>query len=108
MTRARTERNSPAGRSWDLFRERLSALCSYSDALGLLADAPPPRSPGRRYYSNLGFFLQEFTSPAAASQAENILYLKLIQRLDITGDLKPGARERIEKSLLTLIKAQDV
>jgi len=93
------ERIEAEQRAWELFRPRLDALQSRADALKLLTEAPPPDSPGRKYYSNLGFFLQGFTPPGGSSYAEKALYVQLIQRMDKLGELKPGARETIEQAL---------
>jgi hypothetical protein len=54
-------------RLWEEFRPRLEALTSFVDARLFVDDAPPRDSPGRRYYSNLGFFLQAFTVPEGSS-----------------------------------------
>lgn len=94
-------------REWEIFRPKLDALQSYDEAKRLVAEAPPPDTPGRRYYSNLGFFLQAFTVPMGSSHAERGLYLQFIQRLDAAGKLKPGARQQIEDALRHAIKAQD-
>lgn len=67
-------------RVWDQFRLRLEALASFGEAQSLTNEAPPPDSPGRRYYSNLGFFLQSFAVPMGSSYAEKALYIQFIQR----------------------------
>jgi hypothetical protein len=85
-------------RVWDRFRARLEGLTSFPEAQLLVDEALPPDSPGRRYYSNLGFFLQDFTVPAGSSYAEKELYLQFIQRLNATGALKPGAAQRLRMS----------
>lgn len=84
---------------WERFLPRLEALKTMEDAYQLVAEAPPPDAPGRRYYSNLGFFLQGFMPPMGSSYGEKGLYLQFIQRLDAARALKPGAREQVEKQL---------
>ena len=61
------ERADADRRAWDRFRPRLESLSSFIEARLLVKQAPPPDSPGRRYYSNLGFFLQDFTVPSGSS-----------------------------------------
>ncbi len=58
---------------WDAFRPKLDALQSFPEALKLVAEASPPNAAGRRYYSNLGFFLQSFIVPAGSSYEEKAL-----------------------------------
>jgi|GEM_PF-1943216 len=100
------ERSEAERREWEIFRPKLDALQTYAEALKLVAEAPRPDAPGRRYYSNLGFFLQAFTVPMGSSHAERALYLQFIQRLDAAGSLKPGARQPIEQALLHAMKTQ--
>lgn len=85
--RGRAEANRHA---WESFRSKLEALKSSAEARALVAEAPPPDSPGRHYYSNLGFFLQAFTVPLGSSYAEKALYRQFIRRIDGLGELKPG------------------
>ena len=93
-------------RVWEKFRPKLEAAQSFADALKLVAETVPPDSPGRRYYSNLGFFLQSFTPPGGSNYAEKTLYLQFIQRLDSAGELKPGARETVEQALRRAMEEQ--
>jgi hypothetical protein len=86
-------------RAWEEFRPRLAALRTYAEAQRLLARAPPPDSPGRRYYSNLATFLQVFGVPAGASHAEKELYLQFVWRLDAAGTLTPGLGTIIQDDL---------
>jgi len=81
------------GNQWEEFRPELEAAKTYSDALKLVSEAPAPDSPGRRYYSNLRFFLTGFIPPHGSSYGEKALYLELIARMDAAGDLKPGTRK---------------
>lgn len=91
---------------WEKFYPKLRDLQSFHEAVQLLEEAPPESSPGLRYYSNLGFFLQAFTVPAGSNYTEKGLYLQFIQMLDAAGALKPGAREKIEKSLRDAMESQ--
>ena len=93
------ERADAAHRVWEVFRPKLDAVQNLAEAHELAAETPPPDAPGRRYYSNLAYFLQCFGVPGGSSYAEKGLYLKMIARLDATGILKPGAREKIESDL---------
>jgi hypothetical protein len=86
-------------RVWDQFRFRLEATSSFVDAQRLIKEAPPPDVPGRRYYSNLGFFLQNFTVPEGSSYQEKELYFQFIRQLDAAGELKPGAAQKVQEDL---------
>ena len=86
-------------RAWDEFLPKLAALQTIVEAQLLVARGPRPDAPGRRYYSNLGFFLEVFTVPAGSNQTERELYIKFIQRLEATGALKPGAAPDILAAL---------
>jgi hypothetical protein len=89
---------------WEAFRPRLAALETYAEALELVADSPPPDSPGRRYYSNLSFFLGRFVVPHGSSQEERAHYLRFIERLDAGGVLRPGAGKLVADSLRRVLK----
>ena len=100
------ERADAERRVWEIFRPKLDAVEDIVEAHKLVAETPPPDAPGRRYYSNLAFFLQCFGVPGGSSYAEKALYLKLIARLDATGILKAGAREKIESDLRQAMEAE--
>lgn len=91
----RSERAAAERQVWTAFRPKLEALQTMPEAYQLVAESPRPDAPGRRYYSNLGFFLQSFSVPDGSSNEERALYLQFIERLDAAGMLKPGAREKI-------------
>ncbi len=94
-------------RDWEEFRARLAAQETYLDALTLVAEgAPPPDAPGRRYYANLGTFLQHFQVPVRSTYAEKELYLGLVRRLDAAGQLRPGVRKDLEGALERAMEAQ--
>lgn len=100
------ERIDAEQRAWEEFRPKLSALQSYIEAKMLVAQAPRPDSPGRRYYSNLAFFLQDFTVPTDSSSAEKSLYLQLIQRMDSARALKPGVGQKVKEELQRAMRAR--
>jgi hypothetical protein len=100
------ERYEADRREWERFRPRLEAAQTLADALRLAADTPRSDEPGRRYYSNLSFFLQTFIVPDGSSHEERALYLQLVRRLDATGVLKPGAGEKIQDALRRTIEAK--
>ena len=100
------ERTEAERRVWEVFRPKLDAVQNLAEAHELAAETPPPDAPGRRYYSNLAYFLQCFGVPGGSSYAEKGLYLKLIARLDSTGILKPGAREQIESEIRHAMEAE--
>lgn len=91
-------------RAWELFRPKLDALQTFAEAQLLAAETPPPDSLGRRYYSNLVFFLQAFIIPTGSNYAEKTLYLQFIQRLDAAGALKQGAGQRVVEELRRAIE----
>jgi hypothetical protein len=84
---------------WDEFVPQLAALQTYDDAVELAARTPRPDAPGRRYYSNLSFFLGQFTVPMGSNGTERSLYAAFIRRLDAAGALKPGNTDRILAAL---------
>jgi hypothetical protein len=88
------------------FRGDYQALQNMADAIQLVAEAPRPDAPGRRYYSNLGFFLQGFTAPDGASSHELGLYIDFIQKPGVVELLIPGAKEKIVVALQTAIRAR--
>ena len=91
----RAETEARDREAFEIFREKLEAVCDPVEAK-LLAHASRPSSPGRRYYSNLAFFVDHaFQRPAGASQVELGLYIGLIRRLDEAGALVPGAAEEV-------------
>lgn len=100
------EHSDAERRVWEIFRPKLDEAQTLADALQLAAQTPPPDAPGRRYYSNLAFFLQCFGVPGGSSNAEKALYLQLIKRLDATGVLKAGACQKIEGDLRQAMEAQ--
>jgi hypothetical protein len=85
------------GRARAAFLRRLGAAGNMAVAQMLLKDAPPQGDIGRRFFSNLGFFLQAFEIPNGASDGEQTAYLEFVRRLDAAGELKPGALDRIEE-----------
>jgi hypothetical protein len=84
---------------WKNFRPRLESANSYRDADALARDRNAPESgrPGRRFYSNLAFFLGAFTPPDGASSTELGLYLELVRRIE--KELKEGSLPVIEAAL---------
>jgi len=63
--------------------------------------------PGRKYYSNLGFFLSSFIPPDGANTEELTLYLALISRLDQAGNLKPGVAAKVLIDLKAAIQKRN-
>jgi hypothetical protein len=102
----RAERDESDRRAWDEFRPKLEAIQSYVGALNLVAHAPPVDTPGRPFYSNLGFFPPAFTPPLGATAHEKTIYITLIQRMDAKGELKPGEAPRIIAALEKAISEQ--
>jgi hypothetical protein len=90
-------------RYWPRFRTAVEAAATCDDAVRVMQHAPPEGAIGRRFYSNLGFFLQsKFAIPDGAAAVERGLYAGLIQRLDEAGQLKPGVRDRVERAIASI------
>ena len=88
-------------RAWEHFRARLEAATCLADAMKLYSDAPPPDSPGRAYYSNLGFFLlhSSFAIPGGADLSERTMYLALVEQMAARGEIKPDVGKRVQQEL---------
>jgi hypothetical protein len=87
---------------WDAFLRQLAALQTFQEAELLVARAPRPDAPGRKFYSNFGYFLyHDFSLPAGADGTERGYYAAFIRRLDAAGTLKPGHAEGILKAIET-------
>ncbi len=69
------------------------------DAHRLVGNSVAPNAPGRRYYSNLGFFVQYLAAPNGANGTELREYLRLVHAFDAEGVLKPGVRGDVEAKL---------
>ena len=81
---------------FEKFKNSLNRCKNFVEAQLLVKrELPPVNAPGRQYYSNLIFFLNTFHTPGSASKDELILYRDFIERLDKTGQLKPGEGQRI-------------
>jgi hypothetical protein len=93
-------------RAWDGFASQLEAVKSFAEAQALVANGPRVGEPGRRYYSNLGFFLGMFSIPDGSNADEKLHYLRLVQRIDAAGGLKPGAGQKVVESLRRGIEQQ--
>jgi hypothetical protein len=89
------ERDKERSSELELFKSKLENIQTLAEAKSLVLDAPEPDSVMRRFYSNLGFFLQEFIVPSRAGRDERQLYVQFITRLDESGQLKPGWGESI-------------
>ncbi len=75
---------------FEKFKNSLNKVNTAPEAQLLVREAPSVDSPGRKYYSNFGFFIQRFWVPDGASDDEKILYKNFIEKLDKTGQLKSG------------------
>jgi hypothetical protein len=106
----KTERHQKSkedeNRVWNLFRIRLEVLQNFTEAMQLVNESPSQDAPGRRYFSNLGFFLGAFSIPTGSSYAEKALYLQFIQRLNATGQLKPAGGKKVEAELQKAMEIQ--
>jgi hypothetical protein len=85
---------------WSYFFPRLQAAQKYGDAVELVLSAPSHSNPGRKYYSNLGFFMHTFSVPDGSSGSERQEYLRLVRNFDAAGALKEGALAQIEEKFM--------
>lgn len=90
-----TTTTAAEGPAWESFATKLAAIRTFRNAITFVTVPPPPDSPERRFYLNLGHFLTGFIVPEQSSEAERLLYIGLVQRLDAAGGLKRGAGERL-------------
>lgn len=88
-------------RYWQYFREVLSNLDDYKEARDFAYSGPGPDQPGRKYHSNLAFFLERFYIPGGSNSTERALYLKFLRKIDKAGQLKPGSLAELEKQFNT-------
>jgi hypothetical protein len=112
MARKRkTKAEQEAGRArvaagiWRIFEEKLRAALTLKDAQMLAQESLPQDSPGRPFYSNLGFFLQGFSRegfivPMGSSGEEKRLYAQFIDRLAAAGVSIPGGRDKVVGDLM--------
>jgi hypothetical protein len=85
---------------WESFEPKLAAVNSLSDAIALHKQAPGVNSPGRKFYSNLGFFLMNLSPPHGANRTELRHYLRIVRLFE-----KPSPE--IEAKLLRAIESVD-
>lgn len=85
-------------RAREAFMLELKGIVSYVDALERVHRSSD-RSPARKYYANLGFFLQTYAAPDGASSEELAEYIRLIGSFDAEGAVKPGLRAGLEDAL---------
>lgn len=90
----------------EIFRLKLEAVQNLAEAYILVNETPSPNAPGRKYYSNLAFFLGCFGVPGGSSYAEKAFYLQLTKRFEATGGLKADVRQKIEDDLRLAMDAQ--
>jgi len=84
------ERLDAERRVWDTFRPRFEKASTFREAGELAEDpyAPQSGAPGRKYFSNLAFFLGSFSPPGGASGTELRLYIAFLRKIE--KELKPG------------------
>jgi hypothetical protein len=102
----RQERDAAERRCWDEFFPKLEAVQGFVEAMKLLNEAPPPDATGRRYYSNLGWFLRTYSVPDGASHEENAQYLRLLERFDAEGAIMAGMRGKLEEAFRKAMSAK--
>lgn len=86
-------------RAWEIFLPQLKAATTLKEAVHLYGSTTPPDSPGRSYYSNLGFFLGNLTAPMGANGTELSQYIRLIDCFEKEGALSTATKTRVEAVL---------
>jgi hypothetical protein len=89
----RAEWDNARRQAWEQFYPKLEAVQSYEDAQRLVDEAPRPDTPGRPYYSNLGFFVMSFRPPDGANAVELREYARILGLLNEQGRIKAGLGE---------------
>jgi len=92
----RAEEDRVKERIWESFSRQIERAESYEDALRIHATPVGVDSPGRKFYSNFGFFMHYFSPPDGASKYELQQYLRLLRCFDKQGALKEGALVSLE------------
>lgn len=100
------ERDERDRRAWEIFRPQLEKIRCLAEAKSVLSGIPLPDSPGRKYYTNLLWFMDTFSPPGGSSAEEKRLYIEIVKGMDVAGELKEGVAPRVEESLKTAIEKQ--
>jgi hypothetical protein len=95
-------------RESDRFVVELGKVNKFVEAQVLVFHGPRESEPGRRFYSNLGFFLMSFGVPFGSNNTERQLYIELIQRFDAGRGLKLGTAEKVIADLHESMKDNPV
>lgn len=91
----RQEREEAHRRAWEEFYPRLQSVTSVHEAFALAASTVAPGAPGRAFFSNLIFFLQNLVLPAGAGPAELGQYRRLASIFFEEGALSAEIKSRI-------------
>ena len=102
----RAEWDAAENRAWKDFEPKLIAAKNLAEAKKLVSNAPRPDSPGRKFYSNLGFFLGSLLVPNGSKPKEMKLYIGVIEKLVKNGELKPDVAQKAIDRLKEAISAQ--
>lgn len=92
-------------RAWEHFRPRLVELATVNDAHPLIAQAPPPDTPARSYFSNFAFFISSWRAPGGANAEELALYADFVARLVAAGALAAERGAEINAELARSLEA---
>jgi hypothetical protein len=85
--------------AWTAFHDRVESARGLAEAEAIVADLPPESHPGRKYYSNLGFFLTTFAPPKGGTMEEIQLYLRFLERMNAAGQLRQGVFDTLRNAL---------
>ncbi len=78
------------------FERKLELISDLDEAWGFSASGPRSGSPGGVLYTNLAYFLRhDFEIPEDAGQSELRLYLRLLRRLELEGQVDVGTADRL-------------
>jgi hypothetical protein len=81
----RIEHDAAARKVWEKLQAQLIALITEEDLNEILKNCPNQGQPGRGYYSNFRFFINERIIPGGAEYDEWKLYIKIIEKLTQIG-----------------------
>jgi hypothetical protein len=91
----REKRRVDEGHEWEKFVIAVDKVNNFAAAQAVAANTPREHEPGRHFYSNFAFFLESFFVPDNADFTEKTLYIRLIQRMRASGNVKPALADRV-------------
>jgi hypothetical protein len=100
------ERGKAEQRAWNEFVPKVKAASAYQAAIEIVLHGPRPDEPGRRFYSNLDFYLGNRAVPGGANREEVALYAELIEKLRANGDVPADQAEEQSAALAAAMESR--